>query len=80
VYMQVTRGNLTLHLSEHYGDCCPGSTVYVSTTGVVDFHREITSKNYGYLRPGIEKAPWGSTCMEVIDPFGNRLRFDEKSK
>ena len=80
VYMQVSRGNLTLHLSEDHGDCCAGSTVYVSTTGVVDFHREISSKNYGYLRPGVEKTPWGSTCMEVIDPFGNRLRFDEKSK
>ena len=36
VYMQVSRGNLVLHLSEHYGDCCPGSTVYVPTTGVDD--------------------------------------------
>ncbi len=28
-YMQVSRGGLTLHLSEHHGDCCPGSTVFV---------------------------------------------------
>lgn len=80
MYMQVSRGNLTLHLSEHYGDCCPGSTVFVRMTGIIEFHREISSKNYGYLRPGVEKTPWGSKCMEVIDPFGNRIRFDEKSK
>ena len=24
VYMQVSRGNLVLHLSEHHGDACPG--------------------------------------------------------
>src|SRR5262245_29651448 len=63
VYMQVSRGNLVLHLSEHYGDACPGSNVYVSMTGLVDFHREISAKNYKYLRPGIERAPWGLDCM-----------------
>jgi hypothetical protein len=29
------------------------------------------------MRPGIEPTPWGSKLMEVIDPFHNRLRFDE---
>jgi catechol 2,3-dioxygenase-like lactoylglutathione lyase family enzyme len=77
LYMQVTRGNLALHLTEHYGDCCPGSTVFVRLTGVEDYHRELSAKNYGYLRPGIELAPWGAKCMEVTDPFGNRLRFSE---
>ena len=27
--------------------------------------------------PGLEIAPWNAKCMEVIDPFGNRLRFSE---
>ena len=29
------------------------------------------------MRPGIEVAPWNARVMEVIDPFGNRLRFNE---
>jgi len=29
------------------------------------------------MRPGIETAPWGARLMEVVDPFGNRLRFNE---
>jgi hypothetical protein len=29
------------------------------------------------MRPGIEHAPWNANVMEVIDPFGNRLRFNE---
>ncbi len=27
VYMQVSLGPLKLHLTEHHGDCCPGSTI-----------------------------------------------------
>ena len=77
VYMQISRGGLLLHLSEHHGDCCPGSTVFVRVTGVEEYHREIGAKGYGYLRPGVERTFHNSKCMQVIDPFGNRIRFDE---
>ena len=77
IYMSVSRGTLALHLTEHYGDCCPGTTVYVSMRGIEEFHREIMAKNYGFMRPGIGQTEWGSTMMQVIDPFGNRIRFDE---
>jgi catechol 2,3-dioxygenase-like lactoylglutathione lyase family enzyme len=77
LYMQISRAGLTLHLSEHYGDCCPGSTVFVRVRGLEEFHREISVKGYGYLRPGIEKTFHNSLCVELIDPFGNRLRLDE---
>jgi catechol 2,3-dioxygenase-like lactoylglutathione lyase family enzyme len=77
VYMQIARGGLVLHLSEHHGDGSPGATVYVRTTGLQDLHREIMAKDYLLMRPGIERTPWHSKLMEVIDPFHNRLRFDE---
>ncbi|MGH7199735.1 MAG: glyoxalase superfamily protein [Planctomycetaceae bacterium] len=77
-YVAVSRGGMVLHLSEHHGDCCPGSTVFVEATGLEEYHREIMAKGYKYNRPGIEIAPWNAKCMEVIDPFGNRLRFSEK--
>src|SRR5205823_9741555 len=67
VYMQVSRAGLVLHLTEHHGDCCPGSTVYVRMTGLDEFHREITAKGYGYLRPDVEQTFHGTKCMEVID-------------
>jgi catechol 2,3-dioxygenase-like lactoylglutathione lyase family enzyme len=77
VYLQVSRGRLVLHLSEHHGDACPGSTVFVRLTGLAEYHREITAKGYRSMRPGVEIAPWNAKLMEVIDPFGNRLRFNE---
>jgi len=76
--MQVSRGNLALHLSERHGDGSPGSTVFVDMKGVEQFHREIAAKNYTYLRPGVELAPWNAKVMQVTDPFGNRIRFSER--
>jgi uncharacterized glyoxalase superfamily protein PhnB len=77
LYMQVSRGGCTLHLSEHVGDACPGSTAFVRVTGIDEYHTELIAKKYKYNRPGLEIAPWNAKCMEVIDPFGNRLRFNE---
>jgi len=77
IYMQVSRSGLVLHLTEHHGDACPGSTVFVRVTGLREFHRELSEKQYGYLRPGLEETFHNSICVEVIDPFGNRIRFDE---
>lgn len=76
-YLQLSRNGLKLHLSEHHGDCCPGSTVFVWMTGIEEFHQEITSQGYKHLRPGIETTFYNAKCMEVIDPFGNRIRFNE---
>jgi catechol 2,3-dioxygenase-like lactoylglutathione lyase family enzyme len=77
LYMQVSRAGLTLHLSEHHGDCCPGSTAFVRVKGLTEYHAEISAKQYGYLRPGIEETFHRSRGMQVADPFGNRIRFDE---
>jgi catechol 2,3-dioxygenase-like lactoylglutathione lyase family enzyme len=76
-YLQVSRAGLVLHLTEHHGDCCPGSTLFVRMAGLAGFHQELIEKQYGFLRPGVEETFYGTRCMEVIDPFGNRIRFNE---
>lgn len=78
VYLQVSRAGFLLHLTEHHGDCCPGSTVFVWMTDIDAFYEEITARNYPYLRPGIETTFYGSRSVEVTDPFGNRIRFNER--
>jgi uncharacterized glyoxalase superfamily protein PhnB len=77
VYMQISRGSLRLHLSEHHGDGSPGVHVFVEMIGVEDFHRELSAKGYRYLRPGIQDEFYGARSMNVIDPFGNRIGFNE---
>ncbi len=80
VYLQISKDDLILHLSEHHGDCCPGSTVFVWMNGIEKFHATITSRGYGYMRPGIERTIYNSLCVEVTDPFGNRIRFNEQCR
>lgn len=74
LYFQVERTGLVLHVSEHHGDATPGSTVFVWMRGLDAFHAELMARDYPNNRPGIETAPWGRE-MQVIDPFGNRIRF-----
>ncbi len=77
LYMQVSRGGLVLHLSEHHGDGCPGAVVFLRVSGLADYHAEISAKGYRYLRPGLETTFRGTLGMNLTDPFGNRLRLDE---
>lgn len=76
IYMQVSRGTLRLHLSEHSGDASPGANMLVYMQGVEAWQKELIGKNYRYNRPGLQHQDWGLEC-EVIDPFGNRIRFLE---
>jgi uncharacterized glyoxalase superfamily protein PhnB len=75
LYMQVSKDDCVLHLSEHYGDCTPGAAMRIETTDLDTFHAELASKQYKYARPGIEDMPWGTRDMSIQDPFGNRLTF-----
>jgi catechol 2,3-dioxygenase-like lactoylglutathione lyase family enzyme len=77
-YIQISRGNLILHLSEHHGDACPGATAVVVMEGIEEFQAEISAKKYKYNRPGLQIAPWKMKFFEVVDPFGNRIRFNER--
>lgn len=74
LYMEVRRGALVIHLSEHHGDATPGSTIFVHVGDIDALHEELIAKNYPYARPGVDDLPWGRV-MQVGDPFGNRIRF-----
>jgi catechol 2,3-dioxygenase-like lactoylglutathione lyase family enzyme len=77
LYVQLSLLDITLHLSEHHGDGTPGSKVVIQCNGLRDFHQQLNSKKYKYNRPGLEEAPWDALTMEVIDPFNNRLLFNQ---
>ena len=79
IYMQVSRENLVFHLSEHSGDCSPGSKVFVYTNDLNNLYKEVISKGYKYNRPELTTAPWGDKVFEVTDPFSNKILFNEQS-
>ena len=74
LYMQISKGDCVLHLSEHHGDCSPGAAIRIQTTDIDAFHANLPN-NYRYARPEIEVPPWGGKEVSVRDPFGNRLTF-----
>ena len=77
LYMQVSRGDCRLHLSEHHGDASPGAKVRIAIDDVEALHAELIGKRYKYNRPGVETMPWGTREMTAHDPFLNRLTFVE---
>jgi catechol 2,3-dioxygenase-like lactoylglutathione lyase family enzyme len=79
LYRQISKGTLILHLSEHHGDGSPGTNIRIMMSGINEYHREITSKNYRYMKPGLESGPAEMLEMCVIDPFGNRITFCQKN-
>ncbi|MEA5258301.1 glyoxalase superfamily protein [Arcicella aquatica] len=79
-YIQISRGELTFHLTEHYGDCTPGGKVFIDCSDLESFFNELQTRPYKYYRPSIEEAFWGANIMSLTDPFGNRLLFNEYKK
>ena len=77
-YLQVSRDGLRLHLTEHFGDCTPGSRIYVVTDDVDALHKELHDRPNKNMRPGICDTPWGTREVEVVDPFGNRITFAQR--
>lgn len=77
IYMQVSSNGLVLHLSEHHGDATPGSRVYIICNGLKEYQERLAQKQYSYYRPALKETFYGTWEMEVTDPFGNRLSFNE---
>lgn len=78
LYIQIRRGNLLIHLTEHHGDATPGSTIFVPASTIVELQEELAGKDYRYAKPSLQDQDWGQV-LEVTDPFGNRIRFCELS-
>ena len=77
LYMQVSKDQCVLHLSEHHGDSYPGAALRIETKGLAEFQEILTAKGYKNARPQIEEMPWGSQDMRLTDPFGNKLIFTD---
>ncbi|MFT7371589.1 MAG: putative glyoxalase superfamily protein PhnB [Oleiphilaceae bacterium] len=76
LYMQVSKGDLVFHLSEHSGDGSPESKIFVNVSDLDSLFDELTSRKYLYNTPTIEQAPWGDRTFTVTDPFSNKVLFN----
>ena len=81
VYLQISLNDITLHLSEHHGDCSPGARVFIDNFSDLKlYHSTLIEKNYKYNRPALHIPFYDEKALEMtaIDPFGNRLTFVER--
>jgi uncharacterized glyoxalase superfamily protein PhnB len=74
LYMQLSKNDCVLHISEHHGDSSPGSALRIETDDLDAYQQLLLDKHYRNSRPGIVEQPWGRD-MAIADPFGNRLIF-----
>jgi catechol 2,3-dioxygenase-like lactoylglutathione lyase family enzyme len=78
IYFQVRRDEVLFHLTEHHGDGTPGSHVFVNMAGVDEFHQELLSRDDGHHHvPAIADMEWGVRSFVMIDPFNNRISFNQ---
>ncbi|MGE6537791.1 glyoxalase superfamily protein [Bacillus luti] len=78
LYMQIALNDAVIHLSEHHGDASPGGAIRIKIDNVKDYHSVLSRKEYAYSNPDIEKTPWGTIELTVIDPFSNRITLYEE--
>ena len=81
LYMQLSRDDLVLHLSEHYGDGSPNGVVWIAVDDVRALYEEIRAVPFELLhqRPGFEEDGPGGPGFSVGDPFDNQLRFAQRA-
>ena len=81
LYMQVSLGDVLLHLSQHSGDATVGAAIKLHTNEVQEFVDVLRGKETppGMAEQplGVARQPWGSLDMLLVDPFGNRLIFTD---
>ncbi|MBF9219479.1 glyoxalase superfamily protein [Hymenobacter ruricola] len=78
-YVQLSRGEVVLHLSTNPDDGAMGSRVRVVIWGLLAYHNQLLDQNKPYHRPALLPASWSALVleMEVFDPFGNCIVFCE---
>jgi uncharacterized glyoxalase superfamily protein PhnB len=74
LYLGVQLHEADLHLSEHFGDATPGSSIRLRVADLTRYHAQITEAPHSNANPSINEQPWGLD-MPISDPFGNRIIF-----
>ena len=78
IYCQISLNHIILHLSEHHGDSSPGCAIRIKLDNIKQFHSNLQAKKYAFSNPALEKSPWNTVELTVIDPFFNRITFYEE--
>ncbi len=76
MYMQVSYNDLILQLSE-FKKFDTNTIVFVEIVNIRAFHAELQQRNLEITIQDIQRTTWQTMQLEIEDPFGNLLRFNE---
>ena len=76
VYMQLSYNGLILHLSE-FKKFETNAIIFIETFNIHAFHAELKQRNHESNIQDIQRTTWKTMQLEIEDPFGNLLRFNE---
>ena len=76
VYLQISKNGLILHLSESKR-FEKNVIVFVETKNMNGFHKELLERNPNVKIQDVLQTKWETFQLEIEDPFGNLLRFNE---
>lgn len=74
--MQISRNGLILHLSENKR-FTPGVIILVESKETNKLYSDLKRRKLKVVLHKPEKTNWQTIQMEIEDPFGNLLRFNE---
>jgi catechol 2,3-dioxygenase-like lactoylglutathione lyase family enzyme len=74
VFMQVSRDDMRLYLTQHAGDCVAPGLVYLYVPDVDVWQAELLTRGVIAEDPPRDQ-PWGNRELALTDPSGNRLRI-----
>lgn len=74
--MQISRGGVVFHLSEHKGDNPGGVMCHVEVDDLDALMAEWKAKRPEFNQQ-IEMVPWDAKHVSLKDPFGNTLGINQ---
>ncbi len=75
VFVQITKDDMTLYLTEHTGDCQTGGLIHLFVPNVDNWYDELKIKKDIHITSPPNEDIEGLRMMTVTDPDGNQLRI-----
>src|SRR5690625_1784044 len=75
VFVQITRDEMSIYLTEHAGDCEIGGLIHLFVSNVDKWYSELKDKDDIHIAELPNENLDGLRMMTVVDPDGNQLRI-----
>ncbi|HEV7300355.1 MAG TPA: glyoxalase superfamily protein [Tepidisphaeraceae bacterium] len=76
-YAQVARDGITLHLTQHAGDCAFGGLAHIEVDDIESLLQAWDAGRPAAALPRPKRMPWNALALRVPDPFGNHLSIQQ---